>query len=125
MKQLLLLALVAAPLLASASQDVGCDAGCQRNVQAVFRSHTSYTMRIDDAPNAHVSVTWTPKHRPDLKPVTMVGVAPVRLRHTTLNGVEFADAVKDPCHAEITLLEQRGDDVDAYRVPVRNVVCHS
>lgn len=54
----------------------------------------------------------------------MVGVAPVRLRAASVGGGEFADIATDPCHGVVTILEQRGDDVDAYRVPVRNVQCH-
>lgn len=53
----------------------------------------------------------------------MVGVAPVRLHQASLGGVEFADIASDPCHGVATILEQSGDDLAAYSVPVRNVEC--
>lgn len=123
-KLILLLALASVTVEAMAAPDMGCDSACARNVHAVFNSQTSYTMKIDDSAHAHISVTWTSKHQHGLKPVTMVGVAPVRLRHTVLNEVELADAGNDPCRAVITILEQRGDNVDVYQVPVHNVQCY-
>ncbi|WP_434715713.1 hypothetical protein [Paraburkholderia sp. A3RO-2L] len=116
------LALLCTPLLAAAGS--GCNASCLENAKAVFKgAATQYTLRIDDAQHAHIQVTWTSRHNWKLKPVTFDGIAPVHLRHTSLNSVEFADKGNDVCHAVVTLLETRGDDVQAYQVPVRNRQC--
>jgi hypothetical protein len=123
MKKLIVIALMtAAPVAAFASQG-GCGPACQANVMAVFRGPTQYTMNVDDAQHAHVSVTWAPKHRSKLKPVRYEGVAPVRLRHTTLHTVEFPQ--DEACNAVVTLVEahQNDDDFDVYQVPLHNKEC--
>ncbi|HDR9103748.1 TPA: hypothetical protein QDB04_000522 [Burkholderia vietnamiensis] len=116
------LALLCAPLLAAAAGS-GCNASCLDNAKAVFKGATQYTLRVDDAKHAHIQVTWVSRHNRKLQPVTFEGIAPVRLRHTSLNSVEFGDKGNDVCHAVVTLLEPRGDDVQAYQVPVRNRQC--
>jgi len=124
MKKLIIIALSSiAPVVALASQS-GCGPACQANVIAVFRGPTQYTMNVDDAQHAHVSVTWEPKYHSKLKPVQYEGVAPVRLRHTNLHTVEFPQ--DDVCNAVVTLVEahQIDDDFDVYQVRVRNTQCH-
>jgi hypothetical protein len=116
------LSLLSTPLFATASS-ASCDASCVENAKAVFKGATHYTMQVDEARHAHILVTWTSSHHPKLKPVTFEGTAPVRLRHTTLNAVEFRDNGNDVCHAVVTLLESSGDDMQAYQVPVRNRQC--
>ncbi|KVP98188.1 hypothetical protein WJ96_06340 [Burkholderia ubonensis] len=125
MKKLIALAVLgAAPLIGSAATGAGCDAACERNVAAVFQGPTKYTMRVADAAHAHISIIWRAKRNAKLKPVSFEGTAPVRLRHTSLHGVEFD--TNDVCKAVVTLLELHGDDdFDVYQVPVRNTQCNS
>jgi hypothetical protein len=101
----------------------GCDDACAKNVEAVFNGPSRYEMKIDDAPHAHITVTWHAKHRHDLKPVTFTAVAPVKLYHTTINSFQATDA----CHVMLTLVEQTGEDGDftAYQVSAKNVACRS
>ncbi|KVP17206.1 hypothetical protein WJ84_02690 [Burkholderia ubonensis] len=90
---------------------------------AVFGGPTTYTMRVDDASRAHVTIAWRSKRNAKLKPVTFEGTAPVRLRHTQLHTVETD--VNDVCSAKVILLEFRGgDDFDVYRVSLRNKQCN-
>jgi hypothetical protein len=124
MKKLFVTALLSlAPLEAFASQE-GCGPACQANAMALFRGPTQYTMKIDDAPHAHISVTWSTKLRSKLKPVRYEGTAPVRLRHTTIHTVEYPH--DDACEVVVTLVEahQVDDNFDVYQVPMRNTQCN-
>lgn len=121
MKNLLLMALLCvAPLPALAK----CGPACNANVHALMNGPTEYTLKVDDRMHAHVSVTWTARNRSKLKPVQFEGIAPVRLRHTTVHGFEMPN--DDVCHGVVTLIEQHqiDDEFDVYQVPVNNTECN-
>jgi hypothetical protein len=121
MKNLIVAGLLGlAPLAAFAV----CGPACQANAMAMFHGPTHYTLRVGDQAHAQISVTWTSKHRSRLKPVRYEGVAPTRLRSTSVHGFEMLD--EDVCNGVLTLIEQhrRDDDFDVYQVPVHNTECN-
>jgi hypothetical protein len=121
MKKLIVAGLMGlAPLAASAT----CGTACQANALAMFRGPTQYTLRVGDQAHAQISVTWATKHRSKLKPVTYEGVAPTRLRSTSVHGFEMLD--EDVCNGVLTLIEghRRDDDFDVYQMPVHNTECN-
>ncbi|WP_321935317.1 hypothetical protein [Paraburkholderia sp. J8-2] len=125
-KIFLLLGLAGVTAGATAAPDSGCDGACARNVIAVVDTHTKYEMHIDSVgKTSTIYVTWTSQDNPALAPIKYVGTVPLALRHTVLTNYSVPDPshTSDVCHGDITIAERHGEKIDAYSVPVRNVLC--